>query len=821
MVNSKTAEISQEKDARLRNRTSTAFAWLKPPGWFPYLVLGLGIALSLEAWRFASSMIEAQIALELKDRSAQAKTAFDRHILDYVYAAHKLQGALEATASVTRKDFARYVQGIGDGFPGFLSLQFVRPVSSAARAQFLVEVRGDSTLQPEGYPNFAIKPDGDRPEYMVIDFVEPLQANEVAFGLDVLSIPDHRAAAERARDSGQPSATGPHPSGGAEPHNRSFTLYLPVYRLGALHHTAAHRRQAFLGLVGAEFGTAEFMQSLLSRDTFRHIRVVVRDLGPFGHAVGTAQDQTQNLVFDSLYSGASGVQTADLHDARQNGHPYNETMNVGMGGRNWGVTFQLAASPGAGTRTALPLVLLAGGMLASLLLFGLAWSLSTSRDRALSLATRMTEGLRDSEARARTVGEMLPIPMLTARLEDGAIITMNRRAAELFGVSAESAIGTPVGEYSEDPAQCKRLITRIYRDDHVRDFELRLKSASASPIWVMLSAQIIEHQGERVLLMAMVDISDRKRAEKALRTSEEEFRLIAESSGDMIAVLDTDGRRLYNNPSYTRILGEAAQLAGTDSFQEIHPEDRERIRKLLFDTVSTGQGHRAKYRFLRKSGSVYHIESQGNAIRDETGKVSRIVVVSRDITEQALTEEKIRQLAHHDSLTGLPNRVLLKDRLEQAIAQAERNRTQMGVMILDLDEFKKINDTLGHEAGDEALQTVAERLRTSVRRVDTVARLGGDEFVVVLPSIRSGVDVEQVARKIIESMSKPLAIKDQSLKVSMSIGASIFPADGFDATVLMKRADLAMYRAKQKGRNRYQPFSEKSDADVESLVADR
>jgi len=433
----------------------------------------------------------------------------------------------------------------------------------------------------------------------------------------------------------------------------------------------------------------------------------------------------------------------------------------------------------------------------------------------------MTEGLRDSEARARIVGEMLPIPMLTARLEDGAVVSMNQRAVELFGVSAESAAGTPIGDFCVDSAMCKRLIAKIHRDDHVRDFELQLKSANASPIWVLLSARTIQHQGERVLLMALVDMSDRKRAEEALRASEQEFRLIAESSGDMIAVVDTAGQRLYNNPSYTRILGDPGDLAGSDSFQDIHPEDRDRIRRLLLDTVATGQGHRAQYRFLQRNGNVCYIESQGNAIRDETGKVSRLVVISRDITEHKLAEEKIRHLAHHDALTGLPNRVLLRDRLEQAIAQAQRNRTQMGVMLLDLDRFKTINDTFGHEAGDDALLAVAERLRASVRRVDTVARLGGDEFVVVLPSIRGAVDAEQVARKIIESMTEPLAIRDETVSVSVSIGVSICPADGTDTTALMKRADLAMYRAKQKGRNQYVQFSEKFDADGQNLASDQ
>jgi len=216
MANLESGESGTETKAR-PGIWARVFARLKPPGWFPYLILGLGIALSLEAWRFSAGLIEGQLAAEMKDRATQAKSAFDRHVLDYVYAAHKLQGALEASDSITRKDFSRYVHsgGIADTFPGFLTLQFVRYVPGAARARFLDEVRSDRSLEPAGYPNFAIRPGGDRAEYLVVDFIEPLQGHEAAFGLDVLSVPEQRAAAERARDSGQAIATAPLPSGSA------------------------------------------------------------------------------------------------------------------------------------------------------------------------------------------------------------------------------------------------------------------------------------------------------------------------------------------------------------------------------------------------------------------------------------------------------------------------------------------------------------------------------------------------------------------------------------------------------------------------------
>ncbi|MGH8773113.1 MAG: putative bifunctional diguanylate cyclase/phosphodiesterase, partial [Burkholderiales bacterium] len=269
--------------------------------------------------------------------------------------------------------------------------------------------------------------------------------------------------------------------------------------------------------------------------------------------------------------------------------------------------------------------------------------------------------------------------------------------------------------------------------------------------------------------------------------------------------LDTEGRRLYNSPSYNKVLGHVR--AGADSFAEVHPEDRERIRKVFEQTVKTGIGHRTQFRFLLKDGSARHIESQGSVIRDSHGKVSKVVVVSRDITERKHAEAHIRHLAHHDGLTGLPNRILLADRLGLTIVQANRDQRRAGVLFIDLDRFKEVNDKLGHQAGDRLLQTVAERLTASVREGDTVARLGGDEFVVLLPNIRDHGDTQRVANKILENVSRPYTLEAQAFMVTPSIGIAVFPDDGANVEDLMRNADAAMYHAKQMGRNNCQFFN--------------
>jgi diguanylate cyclase (GGDEF)-like protein/PAS domain S-box-containing protein len=204
----------------------------------------------------------------------------------------------------------------------------------------------------------------------------------------------------------------------------------------------------------------------------------------------------------------------------------------------------------------------------------------------------------------------------------------------------------------------------------------------------------------------------------------------------------------------------------------------------------------------KRTGETFPLEIMTALLKGSEG----VVVVIRDITERMQTEEKIRQMAYHDSLTGLPNRKLFSDRLDIALAQAQRNQKKVGITMLDLDNFKDVNDTLGHAMGDLFLKAMAERLSAGLREGDTVARLGGDEFVLILPDLETIENVIQVAQKIIDSFCKPFLVDTHQLVVTTSIGIAVYPNDGTDEDILLKNADIAMYQAKQAGRARYQLY---------------
>jgi len=298
---------------------------------------------------------------------------------------------------------------------------------------------------------------------------------------------------------------------------------------------------------------------------------------------------------------------------------------------------------------------------------------------------------------------------------------------------------------------------------------------------------------------------------------EEFFRLIAEHVGDFVAVLDLEGRRVYNSRSYARLFGNPSQLVGTDSFAEIHPDDVEAVQEAFRETVRTGRGHMLTFRFLLPDRSVHYMESSGALVCDTAGKPCHVVVVSRDITERVADEQRIRELAYHDALTQLPNRRLLEDRIDQAMAASERSGHYGALLLLDLDHFKELNDEYGHAMGDELLIQTARRALGSVRKTDTVARLGGDEFVVLLGSLdadeeASGVQAGLLAEKLRARLAKPYRLKVHNgdgevmpelieHRCTVSIGCTLFMGHEISIDDLMQRADRAMYAAKQAGAN--------------------
>ncbi len=252
--------------------------------------------------------------------------------------------------------------------------------------------------------------------------------------------------------------------------------------------------------------------------------------------------------------------------------------------------------------------------------------------------------LRDSEMRYRSLLELAPFPAVLTRVRDGILLYGNHRAEIQYGISRENGIGQPAERFYEDSSQRERFLEPLQKTGKVNDLEVRMRTADGHPFWALVSASIVEFDNEPAIFTAINDITARKQVEVALQEQEAFFRLIAENMGDMVAVLDLEGRRLYNSPSYQVLFGDPEALMGTDSFAEIHPDDRDKVREVFMETVRTGHGHRIDFRFVLPDGRLRYMESQGGVIRGADGKVERVVVVSRDVTERRQMEDEIRQL---------------------------------------------------------------------------------------------------------------------------------------------------------------------------------
>lgn len=323
-------------------------------------------------------------------------------------------------------------------------------------------------------------------------------------------------------------------------------------------------------------------------------------------------------------------------------------------------------------------------------------------------------------------------------------------------------------------------------------------------------------------------VTERKQVEAVLRTSEaalfeakERAQVTLNSIGDAVVVTDVLGNVTYLNQMAETMTGwqqeDAIGLPLTEVFHVLDGKTR-RIAKNPAQTAIREDrtvGLAADCVLIRRDGLEYPIEDSSVPIHNHQGQVTGAVIVFHDVSASREMTQKMAHLAKHDALTGQPNRLLLQERLAQAIALAQRHRRQVGLLYLDLDYFKTINDSLGHAVGDQLLISVAERLQACVRASDTVCRQGGDEFVILLAQIEHPQDARQVAGKMLAAMTAPHLIGVHELHVSISIGISVYPNDGDNAESIMKNADTAMYHAKTSGRNNYQFF--RSDINMQTM----
>jgi diguanylate cyclase (GGDEF)-like protein/PAS domain S-box-containing protein len=393
--------------------------------------------------------------------------------------------------------------------------------------------------------------------------------------------------------------------------------------------------------------------------------------------------------------------------------------------------------------------------------------------------------------------------------EDEGIIT-ERDVVRLMATGSDPELG--VGQVASRPLVCIRTddsllaARRVLEDRHIRHVGVRDAAGtlrgllSFSDILGMLQFEYVQRLDEAL-----------RERDEALMRSRRDLHLahkVIEASLEGIVITDARGIIEFVNPAFTRLTGYASDevIGKTPSVLRSGRHDKA-FYAAMWAALGTQDVWQGEIWNRRKNGDLYPEWLTINAIRDDSGAVSQYAAIFTDITDRKRTEERIKNLAYFDILTGLPNRRLLIDRLQVAIANAHRRGTKLAILFLDLDLFKRINDSLGHGAGDQVLIEVAGRLARCLREGDTVARLGGDEFVILVPELGEEEFAAKLAGRVIGQVKQSFMVEEHELFVTTSIGIALYPDDGRSAEVLLKNADTAMYRAKDLGRNSYQLYT--------------
>jgi diguanylate cyclase (GGDEF)-like protein/PAS domain S-box-containing protein len=398
-------------------------------------------------------------------------------------------------------------------------------------------------------------------------------------------------------------------------------------------------------------------------------------------------------------------------------------------------------------------------------------------------------------------------------------------ANQLFGQGTVEHLSTDDWRnnsvHPEDLPRVQQMLQEhIVGRAEIYDSEHRIRNSAGEWVWVRSRGKVVERDADgNPLRMAGTarDVTAARKAERERRVALEVLRSMSEA----VAVIDLDFRFISVNPSFSRITGYSEEeVVGLNSSlldsAQHSPEFYRRVRDILERT-----GHWAGEMWQRRKDDEEFLGwIEMSEVRDSLGARSHFVAVVNDITDKKRAEQELRYLANYDTLTGLPNRALLSERLGRAIIRARRQETRVAVLFLDLDRFKDINDSLGHAAGDRLLKAAAARLQSTVSASDTVARLGGDEFTVVLEDVESLVAVERMARDVLAAFSTPLEVDERhDVSITPSLGISLYPDHALVPTDLLKFADTAMYQAKAEGRNTYQVYNEAMDAEARHRAA--
>lgn len=790
-------------------------SWL----WLPGLVMALvGCVASYALWDQlrASTLAIAQARFDQEARLFAE--ALQRRMESHADLLQGMRGLLTVNPQLRRADFERVASELALSYnhPGVKNINFTRYVPGPQRSAFEARARSDAHMDGRLPQDFAIRPAQELPDYFVVDFVWPQAGNMGVQGLDIHSQPANLEAMYRARDTGALVASAPFDLYQEREHRAGIIIRVPVFAPSVPGRLEAPR---FLGAVGVSLRVHDVVQALRDEGHMEGLSLTMSDSGPAGANAPVPAYPLLTATQAPAY--ADMVRLQDVH----------------VGGRNWRLELRPTTSFLSSQEARLPWLLGSAVLLVTALLTALVCLLVLRRAQALDHVKEAGTALRESEERFRTVFTQAAVGMAQTESRTGRLVRANQKLCDLLGYTEEELQQMRFQDFSEpeDLVQDLSMLDRMLAGE-LSEYRLekRCRRKNGSIGWVDLMVSPLRLAGKPEYHIAVIqDISERKQMEEALRHSEQRLRNILNHMP--VGVNQVQGGVIvFRNERHVQICGYDAQEApDVDTWWRlVMPDAQQRLQARAAWHAACEEAENE----AAENGADGVIRSVECVITSKAGLHRTIelsgmvldgshIVTMVDQSQRKAAEEEIRYLAYNDPLTGLPNRRLLLDRLQQALAVSARHQRCGAVLMLDLDNFKNINETQGHDMGDRLLCEVADRLRGCVHEDDTLARHGGDEFVVVLKDLganpqEAATHAEEVGQKILAALREPFQLGGgEARHTTLSIGISVFQGLRESVDELLKRSDLAMYEAKAAGRDTLRFFDPQMQAVVSARVA--
>jgi len=740
-----------------------------------WIILFISVIIAVFFWSVSKHTYDNQVKELFESNVDENLDRMNGRIVQYENALRSGIAFFQASDSVSRQEWQYFVEMLqlhkhypglhGIGFAMMLHPDEVTPLEERMRSQ-------------EGYPSFTLKPEGEREQYSAVLYLEPMDERNVkAIGYDMFSEPMRRKAMIRARDTGLASASGRVVLAQETDLDAQtgFLLYFPLYKTKKEPDTIEARRNALLGFVYSPFQMKYLMSKLTPKYSLLDLEIY---------------DDEWMLEDDLLYRSFEPSSYVSKHSTQR-------TLEVG--GRIWHIRFLSTAEFDTMANNQYPWLLTLGRLLLYLFLVFIILQLVKNRQK-LRVKTKELESNRAwlNNLLSSSVDGIHILDL------DGQLIEYSPSFLKMLGYDNNEAQLLSV--YDWDSNLSREKITEVIgsMSEVPITFETQYRRKDGMVFDVEITARKIELEGKRYIYASSRDITMRKQAGKELRKLSQ----VVEQSPHTVVITDLEGNIEYVNNSFTRMSGYTrAEAIGKNPRLLQSGKTISATYDAMWGQLTKGKPWAGEFVNRRKDGTEYTEALKVSPLFQTDGTIVNYMAIKEDISEKKRNQNRIHYLANFDVLTKLPNRVQLEEKTAYAINFAKRKNGKLALLFLDLDHFKNINDTLGHRIGDLLLMKLAKRFRAVLREEDVVSRFGGDEFIFMVPH----TDIQgitHVVQKLLSTIAKPVIIEHNELTVTASIGIALYPADGKDYGTLTKNADIAMYRAKEDGRNNYCFFTE-------------